>query len=102
MTDYEMMFVMKPDVEKDDISSFLDKIKDIIEKGSGVVLHHEDMGKRELATELNKYKEAYYFYLDFSADKSILDSINGLIKINEGVLTTLLVKLDSIKVTPKA
>jgi len=97
-----MMFVMKPEVDKETIDAFLDKIKDLIEKGSGVVLHHEDIGKRELATEINKCKEAYYFYLDFSADKAILDNIQGQVKINEGILTTLLVKLDSIKVTPKA
>jgi len=101
MTDYEMMFVIKPNVEKDTIDSFIDKLKDIIEKGSGVVLHHEDMGKRELATEREKFKEGYYFYLDFSADKSILDSINSISKLNEDILTSLLVKLDSIKVTPK-
>ncbi len=102
MTDYEMMFVVKSSMEQEQIDELIGKVTDTIEKGSGVVLHLEKMGKRDLASEFNKNNQGYYFYFDFSADKSILDNIAAMVKINEDIITTLLVKLDSIKVTPKS
>ena len=97
-----MMFIVKTAIEQEKIDELIGKITETIEKGNGVVLHLEKMGKRDLASEFSKNTQGYYFYFDFSADNEILDKIATMVKINEDIITTLLVKLNSIKVTPKA
>ena len=56
MNKYEIMFIVKPDLEEANIKSVVDSMKTLVEEKNAKVLEVKEMGQRELAYEINKYK----------------------------------------------
>ena len=61
MRKYEIMFIVKPDLEETEIKQVAQDMKSVLESNNAKVLELKEMGQRELAYEINKYKTGYYF-----------------------------------------
>ena len=52
------------------------------------------MGQKELAYEIKKHKNGYYYLLTFEADKEVVDQINHVANVNENILRHMVIKLE--------
>ena len=52
------------------------------------------MGQRELAYEMNKYKNGYYFLYVVEATKEAVAEFDRLARINENILRHLVIRVD--------
>lgn len=92
MRAYETIFVLKPELEKEVVDSFIAKVKTIIE-AAGEIEAVDEWGKRKLAYEIDKkYTEGYYVLITFKAETSVLDNLDHLYKINDDVIRSIVVK----------
>ena len=92
MKKYEMMFIVNPTLDESNIKKTAEEIKTTVEKANGKVLELKDMGQRELAYEINKFKTGYYFFYEVEADALAIAEFNRVVGINECVLRHLVVK----------
>ena len=95
MRKYEIMFIVKPDLEEGAIKTVFDSMKGVLEGKKAKVLEAKEMGQRELAYEINKYKNGYYFY--FLVEEENADAINEfdrLALINENIIRHLVVRVE--------
>ena len=67
MRKYEIMFIVKPDLEETAIKQVAQDMKSVLENNNAKVLELKEMGQRDLAYEINKYKLAKF--LEISADE---------------------------------
>ena len=65
---------------------------DSITKNSGNVKKEESWGKRQLAYPVKKFKEAYYYKVDFSAPSDTIQKLEAACKLNAGILRTMITK----------
>ena len=72
----------------------LEKIKEYITRYEGVVGEIEEWGKKRLAYEIQKMKEAYYYFIRFEADVTAPAEIESRIRIMDGVIRFLVVRQD--------
>ncbi|HUL20804.1 MAG TPA: 30S ribosomal protein S6, partial [Thermodesulfobacteriota bacterium] len=54
MRKYETIFILDPDLEEEQATSTVEKIKGIITQANGEILKVEDWGKRKLAYDVKK------------------------------------------------
>ena len=95
MRKYEIMFIVKPDLEEGAIKTVFDSMKGVLEGKKAKVLEAKEMGQRELAYEINKYKNGYYFYfLIEEEDAEAINEFDRLALINENVIRHLIVRID--------
>jgi len=95
MRKYEIMFIVKPDLEEGTIKSVFDSMKALLEEQKANVLEVKEMGQRELAYEINKYKNGYYFYFLIEAkDAKAVKEFDRIALINENVIRHLVVKVE--------
>jgi len=95
MRKYEIMFIVKPDLEEGTIKSVFDSMKALLEEQKANVLEVKEMGQRELAYEINKYKNGYYFYFLIEAkDAKAVKEFDRVALINENVIRHLVVKVE--------
>ena len=95
MRKYEIMFIVKPDLEEGAIKEVFDSMKGVLESKKAKILEAKEMGQRELAYEINKYKNGYYFY--FLIEEENADAINEfdrLALINENIIRHLVVRVE--------
>lgn len=94
MNNYELAVVLFPTLGEEEKVATLEKVKELITRFNGEITNVDDWGKRKLAYEINKQKEGFYYFIQFTADASTPEEIESRIRIMEPVLRYLIVSLD--------
>ena len=95
MNKYEVMFIVRPDLEESNIKSIVESMKKLVEDKNAKILEVKEMGQRELAYEINKYKMGYYYLLVIEADNNdAIAEFDRVALINENIIRHLIVKVE--------
>ena len=94
MNKYEMMFIVRPDMEEAEIKKTAEAMKKVLTDAKAKVLEEKAMGQRELAYEINKFTTGYYFLFVVEATKEAEQEFNRVARINESLLRHLIVKVE--------
>ncbi len=62
---YELMFILSPELEEKDIALFQEEIRHSIEGLSGRITKQEKPEKRNLSYQIKKCSSAYYLIINF-------------------------------------
>lgn len=96
MKRYEVMFIVRPDLEEANIKTVAENMKKVLTDNGGSIIEEKSMGQRELAYEINKYKLGYYFlYVVESNDSKATEEFDRISRISEDVIRSLIVKIDA-------
>lgn len=91
MRKYEMMYIVKPNLEEEARTEILNKVKSIIE-ADGTVDSVNEWGNRRLAYEIEKLNEGYYVLVNYTAAVDVPKEIERNLRISDKVLRYLTVK----------
>lgn len=86
MNKYEIMFIVKPNVEDDARAKLTESLKEIITKANGTIDNVAEWGLREFAYEIQDFKKGYYTILDVTASADAIAEFGRLARINANVL----------------
>lgn len=92
MNNYEIMFIVKPDMEEAEIKKTADSLKKVLTDKKAKIVEEKAMGQRDLAYEINKFKTGYYFLYVVEAGSDAIEEFNRVVGINESVIRHLVVK----------
>ena len=94
MNKYELCVVVNAKLEDDGREAVVDKCKALIERFGGTITNVDDWGKKKLAYEIQKMKEAYYYFIHFEAETTAPIEIENRVRIMDGVIRYLCVRQD--------
>ena len=94
MNKYELCVVVNAKLEDDGRAAVVDKCKALIERFGGTITDVDDWGKKKLAYEIQKMKEAYYYFIHFEAETTAPIEIENRVRIMDGVIRYLVVRQD--------
>ena len=94
MNKYEIMFIVKPDLEEATIKKEADNLKKVLTDRKSKINEEKAMGQKELAYEIKKYKNGYYFLYVVEATKEAVAEFDRLARINENILRHLVIRVD--------
>ena len=95
MRKYEIMFIVKPDLEEASIKKVAEDMKSVLETNNAKVLEVKEMGQKELAYEINKYKTGYYFLFTIETEElTATKEFDRVSLISENILRHLIVKIE--------
>lgn len=98
MKQFELMYIVKPELEKEEYKKIIEKYKKIISENNGSVEKTDMWGKKQLAYELKDCKEGFYILMTFTGNPSCVKEIDRLIRIDENVLRHIIIsKIWTIK-----
>ncbi len=100
MNHYEVTFVVRPDMAKNDVQKLTDALSKIITDNGGSVVKAEYWGIRTLAYRIQKVNKGHYTMLGLTTPYAALAELERNISINEDIIRTLTVKVDSMDATP--
>lgn len=89
MRKYEVMYIIRPDVDEEAMKSAVEKFQTIITNG-GEVTKSDVMGKRRLAYEINKFRDGYYVLVNFNAEPAVVAELERVMKISDEVIRYLI------------
>jgi small subunit ribosomal protein S6 len=91
MHNYELVFIIHPDLDEEATNQSLDKIKDWITKAGGSVENVDNWGKRHLSYEIQKQNEGVYFLFTASMPTAAVAELERNLTILEPVMRHLIV-----------
>jgi len=91
---YETLILFSPDLTTEDRQGIQDTLSGVVASYSGEVLAVDDWGMKELAYGVNKYHRGRYVRLEYAASGDVVAELERRIRIAEGILKFLTVKLD--------
>lgn len=87
MNNYEGMFVLKSDLEKEELNTLYQKIADAIKKHNGETEGApSELGKRRLSYKVKRQRDGAYCLIKFKMDPIKINELNTELKLNESIL----------------
>ncbi|MFC2011631.1 30S ribosomal protein S6 [Chloroflexota bacterium] len=93
--DYEMVVVISPEVEGEQLDATLDNIGRFITGRGGVIAEIERWGKRKLAYPVKHFTEGQYVLNHFKMKPGVGKELEASLLISEDILRHLLIRLDT-------
>ena len=94
MNKYELAVVVSAKIEDDERAAVVDKCKALVERFGGTITEVDDWGKKRLAYEVQKMKEAFYYFIQFDAESTAPAEIESRMRIMDNVLRYLVIRQD--------
>ena len=92
MRDYEILYVVRPDLDDEQLNEAVAKVSGLIETLGGQHERTNVWGKRRLAYEVNHLKEGYYVLTEFQIDAGRVPEMESTLKISDTVFRHLVVR----------
>lgn len=92
MRDYEILYIVRPDLEEDKVQDVVKRVNSLISRSGGIAEQTSLWGKRKLAYEVKHQKEGSYILQDFKIEPGRVPELESALKITEEVLRHLIVR----------
>ncbi len=92
MRNYETMYVLRPEMDEEQVNAAVEKFSGIIAANGGEVTKVEHWGKRRLAYEVKKLREGYYVLCYFTGGTELPKELERNFKISDEVIRFLVIR----------
>ena len=62
---YQCTFICSPELDSTKVEEIVSKVSNLIETAGGTIKNLQQLGKKKLAYNINKFREGIYVYVDF-------------------------------------
>lgn len=91
---YEIMFIVRPDVEEADLDKLIEGFSANITSGGGEIKSVEKMGRRRLAYTVRKFNDGFYVLMTIGAEGKLITELERRLRVSEQVIKFITVRMD--------
>jgi small subunit ribosomal protein S6 len=95
LASYELMFILKPELDDDQVATATDRVHQLVVANDGSVTKTAAWGKRRLAYKVGQYTEGHYVVSNFDVGSDKIIELERVLKISDTVFRHLLVRRDA-------
>ena len=97
MSAYELMYIVKPDLDDQAVQQEIEKVGLLIQTNGGQIKKVTPWGKRRLAYTVKDNREGHYVVAEFDLEQTKVQEVERVLKISDTVFRHLLVRQDEGK-----
>jgi small subunit ribosomal protein S6 len=94
MREYELVFIVHPDLEETATNEVVDRVKDWITEADGTVDKVDPWGKRKLAYPIRKQNDGQYFLMLVQMDPTFVSEMERNLRFLEPVMRFLITAVE--------
>lgn len=95
MRDYELAFIVRPNIDEQGVTAVVDKVSQFVKSGSGEVTSIDVWGRRTLAYPIKNHREGIYVLFQAKISPSAITELERNLKLSEEIIRYLLVKTEN-------
>ena len=92
--DYEIGFILNPEVSQDEIRVLLDRIEQIVTNYGVQIVKVNQWGRRRLAYPIQRHRDGNYIFIDMILTPETVAELERTLKVSETVLRHMITKRD--------
>ncbi len=95
MRKYEIMFIVKPDLEEKAIKDTVKKLEKTLTDNKAVITLSKELGQKEFAYEIKGFKSGFYYLynIDSNSDAAVKE-FSRIASIDESVIRYLVINIE--------
>lgn len=95
MRKYEIMFIIKPDLEEKAIKETVKKLEKTLTDNSATITLSKELGQKEFAYEIKGQKSGFYYLYNIDSNKdTAIKEFDRIASIDENVLRHLILNVE--------
>ena len=100
MSKFEVVLIFNPDLNINSVNKEVENFKLKLTSQSAAIINEENWGLRDLSYSINKYKKAFYNFLQIEASGDILKELNKELNQSENLIRYLFIKVNEHQELP--
>ena len=92
MRKYELMYIIRPNIEEDAKKALVARFDEILTSNGAEIIESKEWGKRRLAYEINDFREGFYQIVKVNAGSQAIDEYTRLANISEDIIRHIAVR----------
>lgn len=101
MRSYELVFIVHPDVDGDDLTAVIDRVTELVKRDGGRVVQTEPWGMRRLAYPIQKRWEGQYVLMRLELAPQGVSALERGLGLTERVMRHLVVRAEQVAPAPE-
>ncbi len=93
MYKFEVVLIFSPDLSVSSLNDEIDSFKSRLESKSAKIINEENWGLRDLSFNINKFKKAFYMFLQIETSGSIVKEISKELNQSENLIRYIFIKV---------
>jgi len=94
MRQYELIMIVQPDLDEDATNNVIERVQNMITDNGGEILKTDRWGAKQLAYEINDFREGYYVYMDVQFAPEVGAELKQNLRYLEPVIRYMLTRKD--------
>ncbi|WP_067727781.1 30S ribosomal protein S6 [Oceanobacillus damuensis] len=86
MRKYEIMYIIRPDIEEEAQTALIERFNKILTDNGAEIAKVDEKGKKRLAYEINDYRDGYYVLINFSSGEEAVNEFDRLAKFSDDII----------------
>ena len=94
MPDYEMMYILRPDLSEDQVQQSIEEYRDFLKEYNAQAIEVKIWGKRRLAYPIQKFQDGLYILMNYQADGTQVAPLEKAMRLGEKVIRYLTLQVE--------
>ena len=95
MRKYEIMFIVRPDLEENAVKETVKKLEKVLTDNKAVITLSKELGQKEFAYEIKGFKSGFYYLYNIeSTDDAAIKEFDRISLIDESVVRHLILNIE--------
>lgn len=95
MRKYEIMFIVRPDLDETSISATVKKMEKILTDNKAVITLSKELGQKDFAYEIKGFKTGFYYLYNIETkDLNAIKELDRIASIDENIVRHLILNMD--------
>lgn len=97
MNKYEVMYILKADLEENARKALIEELHGILTADGGKIENVDEWGLRDFAYPIDKMTKGYYVVTTFEADPDTVKEFDRRCRINANVVRIMILNMNDVK-----
>ncbi|HLR53551.1 MAG TPA: 30S ribosomal protein S6 [Pseudogracilibacillus sp.] len=94
MRDYEIMYIIRPNIEEEAQKNVVERFQNILTDNGATIDKVDEKGSRRLAYEINDHRDGYYVVINFKGDQTAVSEFDRQAKYSDDIIRHIVVRND--------
>lgn len=97
MRTYELLSIIKPNIDSDEYDKLVSKIEETITSLDGKVVSTDKIGRKKLSFDIKDFRDGYFTVNNFEMEPNQINKFNRQLRLNENILRIMLLEKTEVK-----
>lgn len=94
MRAYEVMYIIKPELDEEKTNAVIEKFKTLSENNGAEITKLDKWGKRKLAYEINKNRDGFYVLMQLNGEAEAVAELDRVFRITDEILKHMIIRVE--------